>query len=91
MKTYQQEGFNLVLKPMMESGNICQCCDKYEHEAEEVHELGVDDFECQVCGMLCACKCHRDAKSEEVPPTPPPKPKTKPKAKRKSAKKRPAK
>lgn len=65
MKTYQQEGFNLRLKPMMESGNICRCCDVIEHNAEEVHKPLEDDVECPECGMLCSCKCHREIPEEE--------------------------
>lgn len=65
MKTYQQEGTRLVLKPMMESGNICKCCEEYTHNAEEVHKPLEDDVECPECGALCSCKCHRESEPEE--------------------------
>lgn len=83
MKTYQQEGLNLRLKPMMESGNICRCCDTFQHNAQEVHKLGVDDVECPECGMLCSCKCHL----ERPPPEPAPPKVEKPAPKRKAKKK----
>lgn len=84
MKTYQQEGLNLRLKPMMESGNICRCCDTFQHNAQEVHKLGVDDVECPECGMLCSCRCHLE---KPAPPEPEPPKVEKPAPKRKAKKK----
>lgn len=62
VKHFQQEGFKLKLKPMMESGYICECCEEYLHSPDDEHAALEDDVECPDCGALCACKCHRKIK-----------------------------
>jgi hypothetical protein len=59
MKWFQQQGQSLKRTHLQESGNICTCCEDFNHAATEARELH-DDAECPHCNSLCCCSCHRD-------------------------------
>jgi hypothetical protein len=64
MKFYQQEGTKLNRTQLHQSDHICECCQEYNHSA---HTFLHDDAECQRCGQLCCCDCHRDPRTAPKP------------------------
>lgn len=65
MKFYQQQGSSLVRTHLHQSDNICECCQGFDHGAQEYHH---DDAECPRCHSLCCCGCHRPSRRQRDDP-----------------------
>lgn len=61
MKWFQQQGSKLERTYLNESGNVCKCCEHFLHTEtdQNLHGSSPFDEECDKCGALCSCLCHK--------------------------------